>query len=233
LIDTTFDFRTDTPPGKDPDALSPTLRGYHQILWSKPLPGGANFDLDDSTPGSYLHHSSEAGDFRLTSDSVIPTFSRSRELKPITEQIPEEETEAFLRLGYTIGGMMLFPGNQVERRMTINQSRGCDPRIRDRFDLTLECIRRHYLGETSPLRSTLARYSGFFQLFESFKGYADFFLLQDFINSASLTVRFSLPFEDFDSSPLPETLDDYLKYRESAVGLVEARNSRISALFGG
>ena len=36
-IDSTFDFRSDTPPGKDPDARSPTLRRYHQLLWSKPL----------------------------------------------------------------------------------------------------------------------------------------------------------------------------------------------------
>lgn len=39
-IDLTFDFRSDTPPGKDPDALSPTLRRYRKLLWSKLLPGG-------------------------------------------------------------------------------------------------------------------------------------------------------------------------------------------------
>ena len=38
FIDITFDFRTDTPTGTDPDALSPTLRSYHKFLWSKPLP---------------------------------------------------------------------------------------------------------------------------------------------------------------------------------------------------
>src|SRR5215213_7730828 len=43
-IDITFDFRSDTPPGRDPDALSPTLRTYHQLLWSKPLPSGAPFE---------------------------------------------------------------------------------------------------------------------------------------------------------------------------------------------
>lgn len=36
IIDTAFDFRTDTAPGKDPDSHSPTLRRYHQLLWSKP-----------------------------------------------------------------------------------------------------------------------------------------------------------------------------------------------------
>ena len=37
MIDTTFDLRTDAA-GKDPDTYSPTLRRYHQLLWSKPLP---------------------------------------------------------------------------------------------------------------------------------------------------------------------------------------------------
>ena len=32
LIDTTFDFRTDTPPGKDPDTFSPPLRKYHHFV---------------------------------------------------------------------------------------------------------------------------------------------------------------------------------------------------------
>lgn len=31
-IDITYDFRTDTPPGKDPDAYSKTLRDYHKYL---------------------------------------------------------------------------------------------------------------------------------------------------------------------------------------------------------
>ena len=40
-IDVTFDFRSDTRPKKDPDKDSATLRRYHKLLWSKPLPSGA------------------------------------------------------------------------------------------------------------------------------------------------------------------------------------------------
>ena len=80
-IDITFDFRADTPPGKDPDDRSPTLRRYHQILWSKPFPSGAPFELDVTTPGTYLHHLSELGEFSLSSDAVIPSLSRAPELK--------------------------------------------------------------------------------------------------------------------------------------------------------
>ena len=52
VIDTSFDFRKDTPDyaNKDPDVHSPTLRRYHKLLWSKVLPSGARFDLDDTKP---------------------------------------------------------------------------------------------------------------------------------------------------------------------------------------
>ena len=152
-IDITFDFRSDTPQGKDPDAFSPKLRTYHKILWSKPLPSGVVFELDDTTPHIYLHHRSEVGEFFLSSDAVIPTFSRDRRIAHFISQIPVEEREVFNGIGYTIGGMMVFPGNRIGRKMTINVARGFHPRIKDRFDLTVECIRRHYHNERSPLRA--------------------------------------------------------------------------------
>ena len=142
------------------------------------------------------------------------------------------EREEFNRIGYTIGGMMVFPGNQVDRKMTINGARGFHPRIKDRFDLTLECIRRHYLDEPSPLSDTLARYADFFGLFGDFAGYVDFFHLQDLVNEVTLTVKFFMPFEDFTASPLPGTLDAYLGYRQRAIEFIESRNRRIAAHVG-
>jgi hypothetical protein len=150
VIDITFDFR----PARRLDeirTLAVQHSGDHQLLWSKPLPSGALFELD-FTPPHYLHHRSELGEFGLSSDAVIPSFSRARELKHIMDQVPQVETDAFNRIGYTIGGMMVFPGYKVDGKMTINQRRGCHGRIRDRFDLTLECVRRHYLDEPSPLK---------------------------------------------------------------------------------
>lgn len=70
MIDTAFDFRSDAR-GRDPDTHSPTLRDYHRLLWSKSLPGGAAFNLSDASPGAYLHHRSDLGEFFLSSDSVI------------------------------------------------------------------------------------------------------------------------------------------------------------------
>ena len=153
-------------------------------------------------------------------------------MKHIIDQIPEAEVEDFNRIGYTIGGMMVFPANRIDGKMTINQRRGCHWQIKDRFDLTLECIRRHYLDEPNPLSDTLARYADFFGLFGDFAGYVDFFHLQDLVNEVTPTVRFSLPFEDFTASPLPRTLDAYLVYRQSAVEFIESRNRRIAARVG-
>ena len=133
-IDITFDFRSDTPAGKDPDTFSPTLRTYHQLLWSKPLPSGELFELDVTGPPVYLHHRSELGEFWLSSDAVVPSF---RWLAPIIDQIPEVEREEFTHIGYTIGGMMVFPATRVDGKMTINQRRGCHHQIKDRFDLTV------------------------------------------------------------------------------------------------
>ncbi|HMB18970.1 MAG TPA: hypothetical protein VKO41_06600 [Gaiellaceae bacterium] len=229
MIDITFDFRSDTPPGADPDSSSPTLRRYHQLLWSKPLPNGAPFELDIATP-PYLHHRSELGEFWLTSDAVIPSWSRWRKMAHIIDLISEVEREAFVHTGYTIGAMMVFPGNQVGRKPTINGARGLDRRIVDRFDLTVECIRRHYLDEPSPLSDTLARYADFFALFGDFAGYLDFFLLQDLVDEGTSTVRFFTPFEDFTPWPLPGTLDAYFGYRQLAIEFIESRNRRIAAL---
>jgi hypothetical protein len=87
-IDITYDFRRDTPEGKDPDSYSKTLRQYHKMLWSKPLPSGELFQLSDDTPGHYLHHKSALGEFSLSSDAVIPTFRWNTKIQAM---VPKSE----------------------------------------------------------------------------------------------------------------------------------------------
>ena len=141
-IDTSVDVRVDAG-GRDPDGSSGTLRRYHQLLWSKPLPSGAPFDLEDVSPQAYLHHQSGLGDFWLSSDSMIHTYSYWPSMQAIISQLQVEEVAEFEFLGCTIGGMTLLPSNRIDGKPTINGARGMHPRIRDRFDLTLECIRRY------------------------------------------------------------------------------------------
>lgn len=226
-IDTTFDFRSDTPRGKDPDAHSKTLRAYHKQLWSKALPNGRPFALDDGTAGVYLHHKSDLGEFFLSSDSAIHTYTRVAKMAPIVTQLREGEAEDFRRLSYTMGGMIIFPSNKVEGKATINAARGMHPRIGDRIDLTLECIRRHYIQEPSPLSDVLSRYADFFALFDCFRGYVEFFLLQDLVTDDLTGIKFLMPFDGFSTSALPQNLENYLAYKVRTIQFVEERNLRI------
>jgi hypothetical protein len=229
FVDVNFDFRTDAT-GPDPDSSSPTLRKYHEYLWSKTLPNGKMFNLNSRSGKGYLYHSSELGEFILTSDSVLPTYIRHKRCSQIIDQIPKDELEYFNYITYTIGGMMVFPGNKIEGRMTINGARGCNSKIADRFDLTAECIRRYYLGQESPLYSDLARYHEFFRLFDDFKGFVDFFLLQDLVAEDYSTVRFFTPTIDFNKSGRPDSVEGYMTFKERTIEFVKNRNTRIASL---
>jgi hypothetical protein len=223
-IDVTFDFRRDTPDGKDPDTYSKTLRRFHKLLWSKPLPCGIFFKLDDTISRHYLYHRSALGEFSLSSDAVIPTFKWHTRIQAL---IPDEELKDFNAAGYTIGGMMIFPANRIGGKWTINQARGCTRKIGDRFDLTMECIRRHYNEDESPLSEVLARYSRFFQLFGDFRGYVEFFLLHDIVTDDFSAVKISEPFDDFSGSPIPNDIDQYRAYESAARAFITARNYRV------
>ena len=228
LIDATFDVRADAV-GRDPDTYSATLRRYHQLLWSKPLPSGVLFELvPTSRPPYYLSHRSAVGDFILSSDAFIPAYTRYGVPKPVIEQFSAAEHDHFNAIGYTIGGLILWPANQIDGKWTINQARGCLRRsIGDRMDLTVESIRRHYRGEWSPLGDVLARYRDFFAAFEDFQGYVDFWLLQDMVTDDYSAVRFFMPFDEFAPPSIPQDLDTYTEYRRRSIEFVQARNCRI------
>lgn len=229
-IDITFDFRTDSF-GRDPDKYSPTLWKYHKALWSKSLPNGKMFTLNDTIGGSYLHHSSELGEFFLSSDSAIPSFTRYKRLGSMLNEMPQEDHEEFHKLGYTIGGMIIFPSDKRHEKMTINGARGFNRKIADRFDLTLECIRRYYTRENSPLSELLERYGDFFDLFNDFSGYVKFFLLEDLVSNDFSSIKFSSLFDDFKTSPVPSSREQYLAYRENCFQFLESRNKRISDFY--
>lgn len=230
-IDITFDFRSDlTGKNPDPDAASPTLLRYHHLLWSKPLPSGRQFELTPWNCVPYaLTHESELGSFWLTSDTVLATFTRRPDMKSIIEQLPPEDIHALNAITYTIGGMMLWPGLQIDRGPTINQARGLHPRIADRFDLTVDCVRRHYEGETHPLVATFDRYRDFFDLFGDFAGFVGFWLLDDLVD-ADGRVSLFLPSNDFTLPSVPRNLDDYLQFCANTITFAMARNERIKHL---
>lgn len=228
-IDTTYNFQAETEP-HDADRYSTTLQEYHRILWSKPLPNGKMFELSKIS-NNQLNHKSDLGEFYLSSDRAIPTFSKWKKLEHIISQIPKDRLSNFINLAETIGGIIIWPSNKIGNNQTINGARGFNSLISDRLDITIECIRRYYLDEKSPLYETFKRYDSFFRLFGNFKGYIEFFLFQDAVSSDYSSVKIADPFENFESVPVPQTVDEYMQYMNYTEELIKARNKRI-ARFG-
>ena len=229
-IDHKFDFRTGIKPGQDPDKYSKKLQAYHKKLWSKELPNGKMLELSDDGPGTLLFHESDLGSFSLSSDSISHSYIFVKRMQYIIEQLSEERKEEILRPLYTIGQFILFPSNKIDNKATINGARGLNARIVDRFDLTLECIRRHYLDGMSPLSDVLARYNAFFALFENFRGYVEFFLLHDLVDDDISRINFLHPFDDaWPTQPLPKTLEEYNLYISKTINFVTSRGYRIAS----
>lgn len=228
LIDTSFNFYSDAN-GADPDSTSPTLRNYHKVLWSKSLPNGKIFELQNDLNGSYLYHKSELGEFFLGSDAITHSYKTHKRKLWLTTQISDEVIELF-DAGSTIGAYSVFPNNRIDGNHTVNQARGVNSLIDDRFDLTLECIRLYYLGQTSPLYDTLFRYKDFFNLFDNFIGYIQFFLLDDLIDE-NQNIKFYLPFDNFKTEPTFSDTNEYLLYKKGVLNFIRLRNRRIEKYF--
>lgn len=140
------------------------------------------------------------------------------------------ERSRYDRAFYTIGGFIIFPTHLG----SLNQLRGTDRRIADRFDLTLECIRQRYLGEhENPLAGVLEVDADDFRLFgegpTGFAAYVDFFHLQDLVSGNSIrwlddggSTEWS-----FATPPLPQSAFAYRRYLDNVVAFVSARNLRI------
>ena len=239
MIDVHFDFTTDTPYywddfwsdpifgsfNNDPDCASKTLQKYHSILWSKPLPNGQMMELAIGNGSKYLTWNQ----FRFGSDSILTSFRYVRYrwmLEQVAQITPNYQSfiENFLHKASTIGGTIIFPKDN-----SFNCARGCNAKVKDRWDLSLECIRRFYNNEESPLYDNLLKNKDFFDLFVDFKGYVDFFFLQDCVSPDYSTVYQWIQNDNFNESPMPKTVEEYLLWIEKQLEFVEKRNKRIEA----
>lgn len=239
-IDVTFDFTSDTKGfwdgfwerndglgagGADPDSRSKTLRMYSQLLWSKPLPNGEVMELEDGKSKYYLRWK----DFYFSNDSITASFRYYRN-RPFLEKVKEvvgdyhQFVESYLHKLYQIGGEVIFPSAIGG----INQTRGFRSEIRDRWDLTLECIRRYYNGEDSALKEVLDKNKPFFDLFVDFRGYVDFFFFQDCVDETYSKVNLWLKTSLFIKNPIPTEVEQYLDFIDKEIDFVEKRNKRIS-----
>ena len=162
----------------------------------------------------------------FSSDSITASFDNYRfplrdYVRNHIENFPDFKKD-YLHKAYTIGGEIIFPAI----RWSMNQARGFSYKICDRWDLTLECIRRFYIGESSPLDKALNNSRDFFELFLTFKGYVDFFLLQDCVDD-DYNVKFWLDTPLFVSKPMPKNMHEYNSWIDSQLHFVEVRGQRI------
>jgi hypothetical protein len=227
MIDIKFNFYSDAKGG-DPDIKSPKLRFCHRILWSKPLPCEIPFSVLDMKSKGYLAYQFNADLMELGSDSIVHSYKTQNRKQWLIKQLPEKEVDDLRNLGSTIGGYIVFPRKKIDGKFTINQARGVNHYVDDRFDLTLECIRRYYLNIDSPLFVTLKRYEKFFDLFVNFENYVSYFYLNDLIDT-NHQIKFYLPFDDFKSKPSFKCVDDYMTYKFNVMQFVSARNLRIQS----
>ena len=168
------------------------------------MPNGASFDLVASPPPVYLHHSSDLGEFWLSSDSVIHTYTRWESMRPIIEQFPRRTTRISALSCTPSARCMVWPANRVDGKLTINGVGGFNRSISERFDLTVECVRRYYLGASSPLGLTFGRYQRVLRaVLVHFHGFVEFFLLHDIVTDDCSRVKFFMPFDDFKPPAVP------------------------------
>lgn len=142
---------------RDPDSVHAGLRESHRILLSRPLPNGDSWSFQPAR-GWYLKsvepRTGEPLEWSVGSDNFATTHTNA--LPGMAEKIPGYENR-HLHEFCQVGGYIVFPNGLEQtrptkvrpRKWTLNQAKGCDRRISDRFDLTLEAIRLFFDGKTS------------------------------------------------------------------------------------
>ena len=239
-LNTAFDFTTDSKgywdgmwendpalgvSKVDPDAKSDTLRYYQYLLYRRELPNGEFFDLQYHNKPNLVWNGK-----RFSSDSIIVSFRYRR--YPVMEEISarpdfRQWVEGYLREAYTIGGEMLFPVDP-----SINSVRGFNNNsVSDRFDLTLYCIQEYYKGTESlddygldRVLDAVRKNGNFFDKFLNFKGYVDFFFLQDAVDENYDTILY------LDYLGKPRSVKDYDIFLAMEMDFLRKRNKRISEI---
>lgn len=210
---------------KDPDGVNPHLREAHRLLWSKAPRDGQVIGLSASRWSDYLRVTSTDDGWTLGSDNFATIHFNA--LRGFADAL-DGAVDGHLCQLCTIGGYIVFPNqlaqqrptitNRTARRWSINQDRGMDGRISDRFDLTLEAIRLFYEGivhrDENPIGDVLEAYRWWFDLFgrgaDGFLAYADFFFLTPMLDDSGRVKPFGSLALAFDHA-LPR--DDEAAYR--------------------
>jgi len=222
-IDINLDFCTEK--GVElPDRDSPTLRKYHKLLWSKKLPNG-EVPILSETDYNGLKLKTDTCELILSSDTMINPYTGNWKKIDLRYLKEINEINEFIKLIHKIGNFIMYP----RTKNSFNQERGKNPKIYDRFDLSLECIKRYYnqREEYNPLLETIKRYNKFFELFGKFENYCKFYFLEDLTNEDFTEINHFLPFNNFEEMPIPKNADEYRLYMNKATEFINKRSKRI------
>ena len=257
----------------DPDAYSEKLYKFHKFLWNKREQRSVEVKWKNYIPAYELNDET----FRLGSDSIIniywhrtsvdmPDKNIKNNRSALEGKIGELENSKddrenkrfysehyslykefiwhYLQYANTIGGFVVFPRHE---NPTINTKRGFG-KIGDRFDLTLECIKRYYKDKErsktnyNPVFSTLNNEhieedKYFFGMFKTFENYAKFFCLsgeRNWVNENGQVLNLfdntSLDNYDFSQEPLPTKADQWWTFYDNIMKRLDARNKQIEKL---
>lgn len=244
VLDLTFDYDSDhdaTKPRKqrwDADNDSPRLRLDHELLWTKELRSGVRFapSAPRARRDGYLIWTDATGvQHWYGSDAITHSYTSwdsPPALAAAKAGLTETQRAEFLAPRYTLASSSIWPVKSSAPR-SMNQARCFGPArrtIADRIDLTLECVRRYYLGHSSDgyLSETIRAYSEFFDLFQDgFEEFVEFFHFQPLVTPDGIRSLLDagelLNDYTFDKEATPSSTQEYVTYRQNTLAFVAAR----------
>lgn len=149
----------------------------------------------------------------------------------------KKEQKFYVKITNTIGGKIIFPKNGISNSINIARNR----KLCDRFDLTLECIRRFYYNEESKMTEIFSQgvNKKFFNIFgygeTGFKNYVEFFFLNDLVSKDNQVIFFTEDSHNLknlsdSTKPLTTYSDNPQKCQElysNIIAFITKRNLRI------
>ena len=234
----TFDKRVDLTD-YDPDTKSLKLMHHLYELYKEDKGNGCFLQglIESNENDLYI----ETVDIHLGCDSIANLLNIDALL------IDNNSRRTYCTLANTLGAKIIFPKNG-KGCFSINNARNC--KVVDRFDYTLECIRRYYNGEESRLNDVflLEKNKKFFNLFrnkdndsgkDAFKNYVNFFFLNDLVSDDFEKVKFFINTDEdtenrqklinFENSisKYPYKIEDWRELYKETMLFVIKRNLRI------
>ncbi|MDZ7612920.1 MAG: hypothetical protein U5K51_03785 [Flavobacteriaceae bacterium] len=142
------------------------------------------------------------------------------------QQIWRRRSKRAFDTGSTIWSIYTFPNNRIKGNDPINQARGINGLIDDRFDLTLNAFELFYVGKKARFLTRCLDIKTSLTCLEALKDITSSFYFDDLVDE-NKKVRFYLSFDNFKTKPTFIKYNDYLTYKNGVMNFIKARNRRI------